>query len=184
MKKYGSILKKRKRQTTDLPTERGDRQYPPHPNPVGWGCCEWWNRSMLPKSSLRRQLRHAGTLAAGRAPHADAVHRHPLAQRPHADQGSGVGERAARGADHRIEPDAAGAGLFHDLACRPHVAEPAERRVAGRGMDDVRPAALRGEPLRQPLKSRPAASCWGVAPRAGVWIETCAKRRTRKTTIQ
>ena len=78
-----------------------------------------------------------------------------------------MGECAARGAEHRIEPNASGAGLVHDLACRRHVAEPAKRRVAGCGMDDVRPAALRSEPLRQPLKRRVRRRLV-FAPREGV----------------
>ena len=35
------------------------------------------------------------------APHANAVHRRLLAQRPQADEHAGVGERATRGADHQ-----------------------------------------------------------------------------------
>ena len=69
-----------------------------------------------------------------------------LAERPQAHQHPGMGERAPRGADHGVE---AGAGsLLHDLFGGHDIAEPAERRVPGGGMDDVGIAALGREPGR------------------------------------
>ena len=44
--------------------------------------------------------------AHGVAAHADAEDRRPLAERPQAHQHPGMGERAPRGADHGVEPDA------------------------------------------------------------------------------
>ena len=56
-----------------------------------------------------------------------------------------MGGRAARGADHRVEPDAEGRGLRHDLVGGQDVAEPAERRAPRGGVNHVGPAALAGE---------------------------------------
>ena len=81
------------------------------------------------RRQCRGHLRHPGALARGVGAHADAEDRRPLAERPQADQQPGMGERAARGADHGVEP---GAGrLLHNLFRGEHVAEPAERRMAG-----------------------------------------------------
>ena len=99
-----------------------------------------------------RHPRHPGGLAGGIAAHADAEHRHLLAQRPQAHQDTGMGERAPRGADYGIEPGAG--GLVHDLFGGEHVAEPAERRMPGGGMDHVGPAALGRERRRAPFHRR------------------------------
>ena len=65
-----------------------------------------------------------------------------------------MGERAARGADHRIEPDAERPGLRRHLLGGQDVAEPAERRMPGGGMDHVRPAAPAGERSGEALQRR------------------------------
>ncbi len=101
---------------------------------------------------IGRHLRHPVALPPGVAPHADAVDRYRLVQRPQPDQEAGVGERAARGADHRVEPDAERPGLRRHLLSGQDVAEPAERRMPGGVMDHVRPAALAGERSGAPLQ--------------------------------
>ena len=63
-----------------------------------------------------------------------------------------MGERAPRGADHGIEAGAV--GLLHDLFRGEHVAEPAERRMPGGGMDHVGPAALGRERRRTAFHRR------------------------------
>ena len=63
-----------------------------------------------------------------------------------------MGECAARGADHGVEAGAG--GLLHDLLGGEHVAEPTERRMPGRGMNYVRPAALGREHRRAPFHRR------------------------------
>ena len=63
-----------------------------------------------------------------------------------------MGECAARGADDGVEAHAG--GLAHDLFGGKHVAEPAERRMAGGGMDHVGPAALGRERRRAPFHRR------------------------------
>ena len=45
--------------------------------------------------------------------------------------------RAARGADHRVEPDTACPGLLDHLARGKDVAEPAERRMLDAEMNDL-----------------------------------------------
>ena len=75
-----------------------------------------------------------------------------LAERPQTHQHPGMSERAARGADHGVEADAG--GLLHDLFGGKHVAEPAERRMPGGGMDDVRIEALGRERRRAPFHRR------------------------------
>ena len=101
-----------------------------------------------------RHLLHPLGLPQGIAPHRDAVDRRRLAQRPQADQEAGVGEPAARGADHRVEPGAELPGLRRQLLGCQDVAEPAERRTAGCGVNDVRPAALVGQRPGAPLQRR------------------------------
>ena len=95
---------------------------------------------------------HPGSLAGGIAAHADAEDRRPLAERPQAHQDTGMGERAPRGADHGVEPGAG--GLLRDLFGGEHVAEPAERRMPGGGVDDVGPAALGRQRRRAPFHRR------------------------------
>ena len=97
------------------------------------------------RRELARPLRDPGALRGGIAPHADAVHRHRLADRPHAHQGARVGEPAPRSADHCIEPEASRPRLLHDLVGGHHVTEPAERGMVGAEMDHVRLAPLLGE---------------------------------------
>ena len=101
---------------------------------------------------LGRHLRHPVALPAGVTPHADAVDRYRLVQRPQPDQEAGVGERAARGADHRVEPDAERPGLRRHLLGGQDVTEPAERRMPGGGMDHVRAATLAGQRPGAPLQ--------------------------------
>ena len=63
-----------------------------------------------------------------------------------------MGERAPRGADYGVEPGAG--GLLHDLFRGEHIAEPAERRMPGGGVDDVGIAALGRERRRAPFHRR------------------------------
>ena len=65
-----------------------------------------------------------------------------------------MGERAARGADHRVEPDAERPGLRRHLLGSQDVAEPAERRMPGGGVNNVGPAALIREYPGAPLQRR------------------------------
>ena len=65
-----------------------------------------------------------------------------------------MGEPAARGADHRVEPGAELPGLRRQLLGCQDVAEPAERRMPGGGMNEVRPAALVGQRPGAPLQRR------------------------------
>ena len=69
-----------------------------------------------------------------------------------------MGERAARGADHRVEPDAERPGLRRHLLGGQDVAESAERRLPGGGMDHVWPAALVGQRPGAPLSSAASAA--------------------------
>ena len=101
---------------------------------------------------LGRHLRHPVALPAGVTPHADAVDRYRLVQRPQPDQETGVGERTARGADHRVEPDAERPGLRRHLLGGKDVAESAERRMPGGRMDHVRAATLAGQRPGAPLQ--------------------------------
>ena len=111
-------------------------------------------RALDHRRQLGRHLRRAIALPAGVPPHADAVDRHRLAQRPQAHQNAGVGERAARGADHRVEPDTESRGLRHEFLGGDDVAEPAERRMPRGGVNDVRPATLAGERPGEALQRR------------------------------
>ena len=70
-----------------------------------------------------------------------------------------MGERAARGADHRVEPDAETPGLHHYLLGGQDVTEPAERRMPRGGMDHVRAATLVGQRLGAPLQRRVGRGC-------------------------
>ena len=65
-----------------------------------------------------------------------------------------MGERAARRADHRVEPDAETPGLHHHLLGGQDVTEPAERRMPRGRMDHVRAATLVGQRLGAPLQRR------------------------------
>ena len=65
-----------------------------------------------------------------------------------------MGERAARGADHHVEPDAEGCGLGHHFLRGDDVAEPPEGRVPWRGVNHVRPAALVDERSAEALQRR------------------------------
>ena len=60
-----------------------------------------------------------------------------------------MGERASRGAHHGVEADTESPRLLRDLPGGRDVAEPAERRMAGRGVDHVGPAS----PGRQRLRA-------------------------------
>ena len=98
-------------------------------------------RALDHRRQRRRHPRHPGALARGVAAHADAQDRRPLAQRPQAHQQPGMGERAPRGANHGVEADAESPGLVRDLPGGRDVAEPAQRRMPGRGADHVGLAA-------------------------------------------
>ena len=99
-------------------------------------------------------LLHAGALPPGVPPHADALHRRGLAQRPQAHEDARVGEPAARGAHDGVEPDAERPRLRRDLLGRDHVAQPAERRAPGSRVNPVRPAAGAGQRAGEALERR------------------------------
>ena len=103
---------------------------------------------------LGRHLHHAIALPTRVAPHADAVDWHRLAQRPQAHERAGVGEPAARGADHRVEPDTKSPGLRHHLFGSQDVAETADRRMPRGGVDHVRAAARVSKRLGETLHRR------------------------------
>ena len=64
------------------------------------------------------------------------------------------GEPAARGADHRVEPDTKNPGLRHHLFGSQDVAEAADRRMPRGGVDHVRAAARVSKRLGETLHRR------------------------------
>ena len=106
------------------------------------------------RGQFRRARRDSRALPGYGAAHADAVHRHLLADRPHPHQDARMGERAARGAHHRVEPQAPGPRLLHRLVGGDDIAEPAERRMLDAKMDHIRLAALVGERLGEAIERR------------------------------
>ena len=106
------------------------------------------------RCEFRRALCDPRALPGGVAPYANSVHRHHLADRPHAHQGARVGECAPRGAYHRVEPETLRPRLLHHLVGGDDVAEPAERRMIDAEMNHVRLAALGRERPGEVLQRR------------------------------
>ena len=129
-------------------------------------------RALDHAGQLSCHLRHPVALPAGVAPHTDAVDRYRLAQRPRPDQEPGVGERAARRADHRVEPDAEDPGPAPLPPRRPgrnRARRPADapgRNGSRTGGDPRRPAPGRAAPsaASAAASSSPTGNACSIAP--------------------